>query len=119
MPLEFVSIYVENSNLQLIRWLEHAEECTRNRNIPVFIIGTKCDQFDSFCVEYQTIRNVCLRFKVQYIESSAKLNINVEDLFKSMAREGIKQAEKMKSPPINTDDAIELSQKPKSNCIFQ
>ena len=48
-------------------------------NVPVFVIGTKCEQFNSICVDFETIKNFCLSHGFQYFESSAKLNINVED----------------------------------------
>ena len=101
----------------ILQWQQEVDRYTTG-NVPVFVIGTKCDRFYRICVDFETIRNFCLSRDVQYFECSAKLNINVEDLFESMARIVV-ELEKKKLERETPNTVIERKSKPKKNCAFQ
>ena len=100
------------------RWRQEVDRYARE-NIPVFIIGTKCERFNLLYVDFETIRNFCLSHEVQYFECSSKLNINVEDLFESMARKVVELEEKAKQERETPNTILVRKEKPKKNCAFQ
>ena len=103
---------------RLAQWLQQVDRYARE-NVPVFIIGTKCEQFTRITVDYQTIRNFCSLRKIKYFECSAKLNINVEDLFDSMIRKAVKQIVKS-NQRIPSNVVVEKQRaKPKKKCAYQ
>ena len=102
----------------VLQWMQEVDRYARE-NIPVIIIGTKCEQFNLLCVDFETIRNFCLSHEVQYFECSSKLNINVEDLFESMARKVVELEEKAKRERETPNTILVRKVKPKKNCAFQ
>ena len=100
----------------VLQWMQEVDRYAKE-NIPVIIIGTKCERFNLLCVDFETIRNFCLSRKVQYFECSSKLNINVEDLFESMARKVVELLEKTKQE--RETPSFVRNSKPKKNCAFQ
>ena len=102
----------------VLQWMQEVDRYARE-NIPVSVIGTKCEQFNLLCVDFETIRNFCLSHEVQYFECSSKLNINVEDLFESMARKVVELEEKAKRERETPNTILVRKVKPKKNCAFQ
>ena len=111
-----VDLSEENEFENVKQWIQEIERYAIE-DVPIFVIGTKCEQFSSKLVDFETIRNFCSLRNMQYIECSAKLNINVEDVFESMTRKAVEQLiEKINRAP---SAAIQEKVKPKKNCAFQ
>lgn len=54
--------------------------------VPIIVVGNKCDLDDSRQVTRKDAETLCRNFQAEYIESSAKADINIEAIFRSLVR---------------------------------
>ena len=55
-------------------------------NIPIFVVGNKCDLADQRRIRIEQALDFCRRNgDMQYIETSAKDNFNIEKMFTDLA----------------------------------
>ena len=59
---------------------------------PFMVVGNKLDMADEErSVDKQTAEDFCQREGMQFIETSARDNLNVEDAFRQLATEALKR----------------------------
>ena len=64
-------------------WLNDIKE--NSNEIPVVIFGNKCDLFENYEVENEEAKKFAKEHNLQYFETSAKQNVNVQEGFNSIA----------------------------------
>ena len=56
-------------------------------NKPVVIVGNKCDLEDKRVVTTRELEQLALRYQVPFVETSAKLSINIQEMAKLLSKE--------------------------------
>jgi len=74
----------KNSFYNLNNWLNSINENTQEDSIQLIIVANKCDLITDREVSKQDIENKAKEMNVQYFETSAKENINLEDAFETI-----------------------------------
>ena len=64
-------------------WLNDIKE--NSNEVPVVIFGNKCDLFENYEVENEEAKKFAKEHNLQYFETSAKQNVNVQEGFNSIA----------------------------------
>ncbi|XP_076812366.1 ras-related protein R-Ras2-like [Clavelina lepadiformis] len=83
-------------------------------DFPMILVGNKCDLENPTRVVTQSeAKQMAKEFGVPYIETSAKLKINVEQAFYDLVR-SIRESQKFTEPPV----ADEAAEKTKCPCIL-
>jgi len=75
------SSYVEISELR-----EQIVRVKETTNVPMIVVGNKCDLEDARQISRKEAETFCRSMSVEYIESSAKTNINIDNVFHSLVR---------------------------------
>ena len=65
-------------------WLNDISE--NSNEVPVVIFGNKCDLFENYEVENEVAKKFAKDHNLQYFETSAKQNVNVQEGFNSIAK---------------------------------
>ena len=65
-------------------WLNDISE--NSNEVPVVIFGNKCDLFENYEVENEDAKKFAKDHNLQYFETSAKQNVNVQEGFNSIAK---------------------------------
>jgi small GTP-binding protein len=73
-----------NTFLKLSKWFTNIEYYCKKDTI-IKLIGNKCDKPKA--VSLKEIKDLCYDYKIEYIEVSAKNNINIEDIFDNIIDE--------------------------------
>ena len=73
----------------LDEWMEYI--LSKVNHVPIIVVGNKCDCIDKREISSDRVRIICDEIGIQYIEVSAKENINIDYLF----RELVKSAEQI------------------------
>ena len=90
-------------------WIKEAKEV--KDNIPIVLFGNKCDLLDKTEVEKDEAEEFAKDHQMEYFETSAKENINIENGFKSIIDKAYETAQE--------EDGIDLkkpTKKKKSKC---
>ena len=64
-------------------WLNDIKD--NSNEVPVVIFGNKCDLFENYEVENEEAKKFAKEHNLQYFETSAKQNVNVQEGFNSIA----------------------------------
>jgi len=78
-------------------WMRNIEQHA-NEQVVKILLGNKCDMPDKKMVTYEQGADLAKEFSIQFYETSAKTNVNVEEAFTAIAR-----AIKDKKPPNPVD----------------
>ncbi|KAI6653440.1 Ras-related protein Rab-1A [Oopsacas minuta] len=70
----------QNSFSNVKRWLQEIEAYC-SPNVPKLLVGNKCDMTSQKIVDYSTAKEFADEMKINFIETSAKCAINVEQAF--------------------------------------
>ena len=65
-------------------WLNDIQE--NSNEVPVVIFGNKCDLFEKYEIENEDAKKFAKDHNLQYFETSAKQNINVQEGFNAIAK---------------------------------
>ena len=65
-------------------WLNDIKE--NSNEVPVVIFGNKCDLFENYEVENEEAKKFAKEHNLQYFETSAKQNVNVQEGFNAIAK---------------------------------
>lgn len=76
----------ENSFQNIRNWMKNIEEYAAE-NVNKILIGNKCDLVEKKVVDSQKGQQLAANYGIQFLETSAKNNINVEEAFISIARD--------------------------------
>ena len=74
----------KSSFKSLESWLNDIKE--NSNEVPVVIFGNKCDLFENYEVENEEAKKFAEGHNLQYFETSAKLNVNVQEGFNAIAK---------------------------------
>lgn len=98
---------------QIKDWIElFEEEHFGKDNIPKYLVGNKCDLEEDIEVKEDSINNFLNNKKdMIYFQTSAKDNINIEEVFQEMAE---KLYEEYKESGIENKPQIKLDEQPKN-----
>jgi Ras-related protein Rab-1A len=77
----------EKSFINVKNWINEFNKHCENPNVSKILIGNKCDLISEKKVSYEEIDKLCLIYNLNYIETSAKENINVELSFNQLGKE--------------------------------
>ncbi|KAK6197533.1 uncharacterized protein RJT21DRAFT_131887 [Scheffersomyces amazonensis] len=111
----FLLVYSINSRNSLEELNSFYEQICRVKdsdNVPVIVVGNKCDLEIERQVSYDEGLNLANSFNCQFLETSAKQRINVEEAFYNLVRR-IRDQEEAKANPPST--ATQQNNNPSSN----
>jgi len=89
---------------------------TENNDVPIVIVGTKCDLEDQRQVLTQEGKELSERWKCLFFETSAKENINMETVFVEIVRVLRKKSPELLAPTNTSDRA--RPPKPRGFCTI-
>ena len=71
-------------------WVEQIyENKGKNSNVALVLFGNKCDDEENICIEEEQINKVKSTIGLQYFKTSAKDNINIQELFEYLIKQSI------------------------------
>merc|ERR1712167_341749 len=92
-------------------WMRNIEQHA-NEQVVKILLGNKCDMPDKKMVAYEKGSDLAKEFTIQFFETSAKTNVNVEEAFTAIAR-AIKDKKPASAPEPTPDKKPDLSEQPK------
>ena len=63
-----------------------------DNKIPIILFGNKCDLIDTRVVEEEEAKSLANRYNIEYLETSAKENINVQEGFQKIIDEAYEKS---------------------------
>ena len=121
LTLLIYTINDSNTFDNLADWLKDIKNNTEN-NMPIFLVGNKCDLKDDRTVQFQTGKDYAKQNGLMYFnETSAKTGYNVDDVFQEMAKYLYKECylkgkNKNKKLKMDLEQNAENSQNTKKKC---
>ena len=76
----------KNSFLDVKSWIEQIIENTDNDDIVMILCGNKCDMEKERNISKNEGENLANSYKIPFFECSAKENINIDEIFNTMAK---------------------------------
>ena len=98
-------------------WLIEIEK-NANKNVYKILVGNKCDLEDKRTVSYQQGKELAETYGMQFIETSAKSNTNVEEAFHLLGREVMKLSLNDKEKNFGNKNKMKLDKKTE-DIVFQ
>ena len=95
------SVKDRDSFMRISDWITEIKEKAKE-DVLVFLIGNKCDEENRREVTKKQGEDLSKKYNIPFYESSAKLDINVKNVFQELAEEAINKK-------INDDNAVDLS----------
>lgn len=110
----------ESSFNSIRGWIRNIEEHA-SENVCKILVGNKADMEDRRVVTKEQGQQLASEFKIQFFETSAKADINVEEAFVSIAKESKKRYEATHAPSaeksnLNIRDPTQDQAKAASSC---
>ena len=100
-------------------WLIEIEK-NANKNVYKILVGNKCDLEDKRTVSYQQGKELAETYGMQFIETSAKSNTNVEEAFHLLGREVMKLSLNDKEKNFGNKDKNKMKLNTKTeDIVFQ
>ena len=103
------------------RWLQEIND--NCKNVGVILVGNKCDDLENRVVAFEDALKVATQLGMQYLETSAKDNINVEEAFQAITESALnaKKAQmnelaQDKAEIIKVDVINEMKNEPSIKC---
>ena len=107
--------------IENFRWLQEIDKYCEN--VGCVLVGNKCDDSENRVIAYEDALKVASQIGMQYLETSAKDNINVEELFQAVAESALKTKKaqmnglaKYKAENVKVDVTEDLKNKPFKKC---
>ena len=98
-------------------WLIEIEK-NANKNVYKILVGNKCDLEDKRTVSYQQGKELAETYGMQFIETSAKSNTNVDEAFHLLGREVMKMSLNDKEKNFGNKNKMKLDKKTE-DIVFQ
>ena len=100
-------------------WLIEIEK-NANKNVYKILVGNKCDLEDKRTVSYQQGKELAETYGMQFIETSAKSNTNVDEAFHLLGREVMKMSLNDKEKNFRNKDKNKMKlDKKTEDIVFQ
>ena len=98
-------------------WLIEIEK-NANKNVYKILVGNKCDLEDKRTVSYQQGKELAETYGMQFIETSAKSNTNVDEAFHLLGKEVMKLSLNDKEKNFGNKNKMKLDKKTE-DIVFQ
>ena len=98
-------------------WLIEIEK-NANKNVYKILVGNKCDLEDKRTVSYQQGKELAETYGMQFIETSAKSNTNVDEAFHLLGKEVMKLSLNDKEKNFGSKNKMKLDKKTE-DIVFQ
>lgn len=95
---------------KVTEWIEDVRKITSN--VPLLLVGNKADLEDKRAVAEQEAKELANRMGLVLLETSAKTALNIEDAFKQISRQLIKEA--AAKPKSDNKNQVSLDKKQSS-----
>ncbi|EAY23387.1 hypothetical protein TVAG_070500 [Trichomonas vaginalis G3] len=95
---------------KVTEWIEDVRKITSN--VPLLLVGNKADLEDKRAVTEQEAKELANRMGLVLLETSAKTALNIEDAFKQISRQLIKEA--AAKPKSDNKNQVSLDKKQSS-----
>ena len=103
------SIICKNSFAELDDLIKRAEGVKDTENLPMVIVGNKCDLDDMRVVTTEEGKSLATKYNCPFFESSAKCRINIPDIFEAV----VLQVEEKPATPENP-----VAKKKRKDCVI-
>lgn len=77
------------------RWIEEVKNNCGDDGVPIVLVGNKCDS-ENKCVTYNDQEEYAKLMKLKFFETSAKENINVDEVFTELTKLILDRQERVK-----------------------
>ena len=89
-------------------WIDQIKQnCSKDNTMSLVLFGNKCDDKENIKVKPEDIEVVKNKHDLTYFETSAKENINIQELFQYLIRTTIKKKGNMKNIGLSDDTPLE------------
>ncbi|XWV26549.1 rab family small GTPase [Tupanvirus soda lake] len=68
-------------------WMQQIKQYMPDDKHKILLVGNKCENSSATNVDRNMIKELCLKNNIEYIETSAKKNINVEEAFMKLVEQ--------------------------------
>lgn len=105
-----------DSFMNISNWISDIKTYTM-QNVPILLVGTKCDKVNDIQVSREEITQMVQSYGLEYIETSAKTDVNVVNSFDKLTKkinEYVNSKDYNKKHPIKP--AIIIQNQPKKDC---
>ena len=72
---------------EVSKFYDLIQTCNSNSKKPIILVGTKCDLEDERVVSKSVAISLSESWGIQYLETSAKIRVNVDEVFTEIIRE--------------------------------
>lgn len=101
-----------NSLKNIEHWMQEIDRYA-NENVPVLLIGNKCDEDHK--ISNDIIDELVKKMNIEYIETSAKQNINIDKMFEKMMDKMIDESNLNMDNLVDNKDKIIIQTKKDTN----
>ena len=100
---------LEPKTLKSIKyWIEQINEnCSKEYPISLVLFGNKCDDKENIQVKQEDIEEIKKKYDLTYFETSAKDNINIQNLFEYLIKTTIKKRGNLKNIGLSEDASLD------------
>lgn len=85
------------------RWIEEVKNNCGDDGVPIVLVGNKCDS-ENKCVTYNDQEEYAKLMKLKFFETSAKENINVDEVFVELTKLILDRQERVKQDTNKRDN---------------
>ena len=68
-------------------WINELNNIIDFSKYPIYVIGNKCDLEDERIISYEQGEKASSKYKFKFMETSAKTNMNIKELFKNISQD--------------------------------
>jgi Ras-related protein Rab-8A len=100
-------------------WMDQINTVNDGENVCKILLGNKCDMTDEREVTTEDAKKLAAEFKISFMETSAKDNINVKDAFLTITKDVVKVLQLGGGAPVSRAKGQKLEQpvkKKKNGC---
>ena len=100
---------------ELLEQIKRILDIDTLNNIPIVIAANKCDLTEKIEINDEDLNAISDNFKIPYLKTSAKNNVNIDELFEIVLNKYI-DIEKQKL--IDNPELVEIKKKKKRKCLI-
>ena len=102
------SLTDEKSLNSINYWMQEiSENCNKETPLSLILFGNKCDDKENIEVKAEEIDELKKKYNIQYFETSAKENINVQEMFEYLIKLTIMKKGNLKDIGLSENDSVD------------